>query len=114
MNAFHQKDLWRAIYIRLLEMPIVELRLVRDRFELEAIDDLIDAKFIRGKVERDTAGIPAFPVIRGITLAGRIFAEDQREYLAKKTLIGRIKTVAVVVAAWVLGVFTPEILRHLF
>ena len=109
MNALNQKALWRAMYIRLLEMSKDDLGAIRGRFDLECMDDLIQAGFMRGEVKRDTAGIPAFPIVHGITLAGRIFTEDQREYLDSRTFLGRLKSSTVIIFAWSAGVLTTII-----
>jgi hypothetical protein len=83
-----QHDFWRRLYIRLLteEMkPWDDLTPEERTLELGAIEDLVDAGYMAGKVSKDASGIPAMATIRGPTLAGRIFAEEQQDILDKKS-----------------------------
>jgi hypothetical protein len=111
-NPKKRSDFWRRLYIRLLtedmkpdDLPPDELAL-----ELGAIEDLVDAGYMSGHVIKDATGFPAAATIRGPTLAGRIFADEQQEIVDKKSLMGRIKSGAVLFIGWVAGIVSAVII----
>jgi hypothetical protein len=111
-----QHDVWRRLYVRLLTEEISDWNNVSpgDRvLGLGAIEDLVIAGYLSGKVQKDTTGIPQFATIRGPTLAGRIFAEEQQDILDKKSLKGRIKSGAGLFAGWLVGIITSLIVWRL-
>jgi hypothetical protein len=59
-----------------------------------------------GHVTKDASGIPAAASIRGPTLAGRIFAEEQQDVLDRASLWGRIKSGAGIAFGWFFGWIT--------
>jgi hypothetical protein len=80
---------------------------------LERIDELIQADYLRGNVVRDTGLIPKRANTNGTTLKGRIFAEEQQELLNKKSIVGRIKSGAVLFIGWLAGILSAVIVWRL-
>ena len=80
---------------------------------MEAIEDLVDAGYMRGTVIPGPDGTPHASSTRGPTLAGRIFAEEQQEILDKKSLTGRIKSGAVLFIGWLAGILSAVIIWRL-
>ena len=71
--------------------------------ELDAINDLVDARYLRGTVITKPDGSVHCTSTNGPTLAGRVFAEEQQAILDKTSFWGRIKSGAVVAVGWFLG-----------
>jgi hypothetical protein len=112
----NQHDAWRRLYIRLLTSELEAWTdLSSDRIDLEggAIEDLIGAGYMGGKVHRDGAGKIGFIQSSGPTIAGRIFAEEQQDILDKKSFIGRIKTGTGLFVGWVSGIISAVIIWRL-
>jgi hypothetical protein len=108
-----QHDSWRRLYIRLLteEMKAWDDLTPEERvLELGVIEDLIDAGYMSGKVNKDASGTPKSASIRGPTLAGRIFAEEQQDILDKKSLWGHIKSGAGLLTGWLAGIISALII----
>jgi hypothetical protein len=116
---------WRLRYLRILTGTVTE---VGDSEEdLQAIEDLVDERFIRGSTIPDQEGIPRGAVLRsgndGLavpTLKGRLFIEDQRAILKSRTLIGRLKAswslfsgIIGIIVGWSLGLLTPLIQQQI-
>ena len=119
-------DTWRLRYLRILTEPSGD---DKDSQEvLQAIEDLVDEKLIRGSVVPDQNGI-----VRGAalvvgddglptpTLKGRLFIEDQRAFLRSKTFIGRLKAnwplfsgIFGIIIGWSLGLVSPLIQQRLY
>ena len=76
------------------------------RLDLEAIEDLVGAGYMRGEVSLGQDGIPETATTRGPTLAGRIFAEEQQEILRAKSLCGRIRSGSVAFIGWLSGILS--------
>jgi hypothetical protein len=114
-NAKKRSDFWRRLYIRLLMEDIRswDAMTSEDRaLELGAIEDLVDAGYMVGSVVKDTSGIPQAATIRGPTLAGRIFAEEQQDILDRKSLWGRVKAGSTVFIGWLAGIISGFILWY--
>jgi hypothetical protein len=97
---------WRRIYIKLLTedpRPWNDMSDAERKLQMSAIEDLVAAGYMSGKVNKDTTGTPCNAAIHGPTLAGRIFAEEQQEILAKKSVWGQIKSGAGFAFGWVFG-----------
>lgn len=97
---------WRRIYIKLLTedlRPWNEMNEEERNLQLSAIDDLVAGGYISGKVNKDNAGTPCSAAIHGPTLAGRVFAKEQQEILAKKSVWGQMKSGASLTFAWFFG-----------
>jgi hypothetical protein len=112
----NQHDSWRRLYIKLLTSelePWVGWGAERIALEGGAIEDLIVAGYLDGKVHRDAAGVIAFVESRGPTLAGRLFAEEQQDILDKKSLWGRIKSGTGLFVGWVAGIISAMIVWRL-
>jgi hypothetical protein len=112
----NQHDTWRRLYIKLLTSELEPWDgWSADRIALEggAIEDLIVAGYLGGKVTRDAAGVIAFVVSSGPTLAGRLFAEEQQDILDKKSLWGRIKSGTGLFVGWVVGIISALIVWRL-
>jgi hypothetical protein len=100
---------WRTQYIKVLTedlRPWEEMTEHERVLQLGVIEDLIVAGYMVGHVTPDTTGVPCAATTRGPTLAGRIFAEEQREILDKSSLLGRIKSGAGVAFGWFFGWMT--------
>ena len=111
-----QHDSWRRLYIRLLteEMrPWDKLTTEERSLELGVIEDLVDAGYMCGSVQKDVGGIPQGASTRGPTLAGRIFAEEQQDILDKKSLWGHIKSGAGLFIGWLAGIISAVIIWRL-
>ena len=111
-----QHDFWRKLYVRLLTEELDDWNNVSpaDRtLGLGAIEDLVDAGYMSGHVIKDASGIPAAATIRGPTLAGRIFAEEQQDILDKKSLKGRIKSGTGLFVGWLVGIISSLIVWRL-
>ena len=111
-----QHDFWRKLYVRLLTEELDDWNNVSpaDRdLGLGAIEDLVDAGYMAGRVIKDASGIPAAATIRGPTLAGRIFAEEQQDILDKKSLKGRIKSGTGLFVGWLVGIISSLIVWRL-
>lgn len=81
--------------------------------ELDAIADLVDSGYMRGSVIRDNEGDVAGTSTSGPTLASRIFADEQKEILEKNSLMGRIKSGAVLFIGWLAGILSAVIVWRL-
>jgi len=104
-----QHAFWRRLYIRLLTeelRPWDDMTPEERALELGGIEDLVDAGYMAGHVTKDASGIPAAASIRGPTLAGRIFAEEQQDVLDRASLWGRIKSGAGIAFGWFFGWIT--------
>ena len=107
-----EHDSWRRLYIRHLTedlKPWENLSAEEKTLELGIIEDLVDAGYMVGKVNKDTTGIPQSAEIRGPSLAGRIFAEEQQDILDKKSLWGHIKSGAGLIIGWLAGIISALI-----
>jgi hypothetical protein len=81
--------------------------------DLQALEDLIDAGYLRGKAVFDAgAGSVRGAVLRGATLAGRLFAEEQQEILDDRSLWGRIKSGSGVFIGWLSGLISALIVYY--
>src|SRR5437773_1612513 len=97
---------WRERYIRLItQTPASETELTPELLEdLQAIQDLIEAGYLRGKAMEDASvGYVTGAVVQGPTLAGRVFAEEQLEHLRSKSLWGRLKSGSTIFIGWLSG-----------
>jgi len=110
-----QKDFWRREYIRLLTKPIEAWTDLTPEHvdELDRIDDLIQAGYLRGDVIRDSNGEAKASVTQGPTLAGRIVAEEQQEKLDRKSVRGQIKSGAGIAIGWVAGILSALVIQYL-
>jgi hypothetical protein len=119
LKARKKPDFWRKLYIRLLLEEAEEVKpwddLTQEDRELElgAIEDLVDAGYLAGSVNKDASGIPKSAQTRGPTLAGRIFAEAQQDILDKKSIFNRIKSGAGLFVGWVSGIISAVIIWKL-
>lgn len=107
-------DFWRREYIRLLTQPCEPWTDLTPEHleELERIDELIQAGYMRGQVVRDINSVPQGSRTEGPTLAGRIFAEEQQELLDSKSLWGRIKSGAGLFIGWLSGIISAIIIWY--
>ena len=118
MNA-PKDETWRLRYLRILTSSAKDLATSQE--DLQAIEDLVDERLMRGSTVPDAQG-----VVRGAalvegsdgltvpTLKGRLFIEDQRAFLQSKTFLGRLKTnwplfsgILGIIVGWGLGLLTP-------
>jgi hypothetical protein len=111
MRHKNKQDSWRRLYVRLLTEPINTDSLDGHALilELNAIDDLIKAGYMIGKVNRDTAAIPLSSTVRRITLSGHIFAEQQQDILKSKSTWGIIKSNSTIFIGWLAGIISAII-----
>jgi hypothetical protein len=112
-------DEWRRRYVRILTSKANEVG--ESQFDLQAIEDLVDERLIRGSILPDHEG-----VVRGAalvssddgfvvpTLKGRLFVEEQRTILKSRTFLGRIKAnwplfsgIIGIIVGWSLGLLSP-------
>lgn len=110
---------WRLRYLRILTGPTCYD--YNSREDLQAIEDLAEEELIRGTPVRGAEGIvEAASLVRGAdglavpTLKGRLFIEDQRAILRRRTPLGRFAAVwphfsglAGVFVGWLLASWHP-------
>ena len=108
-----KQDSWRRRYIWLLtERLTAETPLSSEDFQ--AIADLIKQRYLRGTAQYDASlGRFTGAVIEGTTLAGYIFAEEQREILRSKTLWGKTKSGSAIFIGWLSGIISAIIVYYL-
>jgi hypothetical protein len=111
-----KKETWRQRYVRLItETPVEETELTPELLEdLQAIQDLIDAGYIRGHaIEDASVGYVTGAIVRGPALAGRLFAEEQQERVRAKSVWGRIKAGSTIFIGWLSGIISAIIIYYL-
>ena len=64
-------------------------------------------------IEDASVGYVAGAIVRGPTLAGRVFAEEQQEHVRSKSLWGRIKSGSTIFIGWLLGIISAVIIYYL-
>lgn len=125
MNG-HDSDKWRHKYLRILTGRADQD--FNSQEDLQAIEDLVDEKLIRGSAVRGIEGI-----VRGAalvkddnghtvpTLKGRLFIADQKAFLRSKTFFGRIKAnwplfsgIFGIIIGWSLGLVSPLIQQRFY
>lgn len=110
---------WRTRYIRLLtdgpETWDAEPGDFTDeqKLELEAIADLVDFGYMRGRAVRDVNCDVVSAATYGVTLSGRLFAEEQADLLKRRSLWGRIKAGGVLFIGWLSGILSAVIVWYL-
>ena len=100
------------MYVRLLTedmRPWDGMSKEERELELGAIEDLIEAGYMAGRVISGASGIPEAASVRGPTLAEKNLAEEQQEVLERKSILGRIKAGSVLFIGWIFGVFSATI-----
>jgi hypothetical protein len=115
-NKRSKKESWRQRYVRLItETPASETELTPELLEdLQAIQDLIDAGYLRGEaIEDASVGYVTGAIVRGPTLAGRVFAEEQQEHIRSKSFWGRIKSGSTIFIGWLSGIISAVIIYYL-
>jgi hypothetical protein len=111
-----KKESWRHRYVRLIrETPASETELTPELLEdLQAIQDLIDAGYLRGEaIEDASVGYVTGAIVRGPTLAGRVFAEEQLEHIQSKSFWGRLKSGSTIFIGWLSGIISAVIIYYL-
>jgi hypothetical protein len=118
-------ETWRLRYLRILTGPAADAGNSQD--DLQAIEDLVDEKLIRGStIPNEQGEVRAAALVTGKdglvvpTLKGRLFVEEQRAYLRSKTFLGRLKTnwplfsgIIGIVVGWSLSLLTPIVHQRL-
>jgi hypothetical protein len=115
-NKRPKNESWRQRYVRLItETPASEAELTPELVEdLQAIQDLIDAGYLRGQaIEDASVGYVTGAIVRGPTLSGRIFAEEQLEHIRSKGLWGRLKSGSAIFIGWLSGIISAVIIYYL-
>jgi hypothetical protein len=115
-NKRPKKESWRQRYVRLItETPASETELTPELLEdLQAIQDLIDAGYLRGQaIEDASVGYVTGAIVRGPTLAGRVFAEEQREHTRSKSFWGRLKSGSTIFIGWLSGIISAVVIYYL-
>jgi hypothetical protein len=110
-----KKESWRQRYVRLItETSASETELTPELLEdLQAIQDLIDAGYIRGQaIEDASVGYVTGAIVRGPTLAGRVFAEEQQEHIRSKSVLGRLKSSSTIFIGWLSGIISAVIIYY--
>jgi hypothetical protein len=102
---------WRSRYIRLLMSPLD--RIEGSTEDLQAFEDLVDAGFMRGTMVHDSVGDVAAGSIRGVTLHGNLFAEEQMKIIMAESIWGRIKSGVGLSVGWLSGVLSAVIVYYL-
>ena len=106
MNSKTKEEPWRTLYIRLLTTPINDDDFLKNS---QALQDLIDAGFMRGRLINVNHGNGAGGSINGITFRGRLFAEEQIKIIKAESMWGRIKSGAGLLVGWLAGVLSALI-----
>lgn len=110
------KESWRQRYVRLIkETPASETELTPEPLEdLQAIQDLIDAGYLRGlAIEDASVGHVTGAIVQGPTLLVRIFAEEQLEHIKSKSFWGRLKSGSTIFIGWLSGIISAVIIYYL-
>ena len=110
-----KKESWRQRYVRLItETSASETELTPELLEdLQAIQDLIDASYIRSQaIEDASVGYVTGAIVRGPTLAGRVFAEEQQEHIRSKSVLGRLKSSSTIFIGWLSGIISAVIIYY--
>ena len=101
---------WRRRYIRILAEDFTTEGATRE--DLEACEQLIDSGFIDGKASGTLDG-GLFVIVKGTTVMGRLFAEEQQQILAERSFWGRIKSGSGLFIGWLVGVVTSVLIHYL-
>lgn len=122
-----KSETWRLRYLRILTGPASDA--TKDsQDDLQALEDLVEERLIRGVVRHDQEGIVrAAAILRGDdglivpTLKGQLFIEEQKAILKSKTFLGRLKAnwplfsgLVGIVIGWSLGLSTPFVQQRFF
>ena len=114
MKKRKKNEAWRDLYLRLLRD--VDQR--RDdspglwQDELKYLKELCDEDFIYGKIEGAHDG-DLYGWTNGLTLKGRLFAEEQQKIIDDRSLWGRIKNGAGVSIGCLAGVLSSLVVYYL-